>query len=155
MSSGNSWSMQCREEELGDKMEVEVDITKYKVQPFKSYKVCVSLDDASTLSFMSRVCTHLFSFERAVPYVPEVETVKEVTEKTVNKTLPSNREEENELQRVLEDTSDFVRDDFSEGESNLENIEKVFSPTSASIRMDATGMVWCLGTVLLYCHVMV
>merc|ERR1712107_547164 len=42
LSSGNSWAVQCEEQEVGDKMIVDVDITKYRVQPFKSYKVCIS-----------------------------------------------------------------------------------------------------------------
>merc|ERR1711874_230349 len=51
-----------KEQEVGDKMIVDVDITKYRVQPFKSYKVCISLEDPTSGSFLRRVCTHLFSF---------------------------------------------------------------------------------------------
>ena len=35
LDSGNSWAVECLEQEVGDKMVVEVDITKYRVQPFK------------------------------------------------------------------------------------------------------------------------
>ena len=69
VSPGNIWAVECREEVLGSRMEVAVDITKYRVQPFKSYKVCVRLDDPSLGSWMTPTCTHLFSFERSVPYV--------------------------------------------------------------------------------------
>ena len=74
-------------------MEVTVDIAKYRVQPFKSYKVCVSLDDPSFGSAITPTCTHLFSFERAVPYVDarpsnallsEVEMVKSANLKKDN-----------------------------------------------------------------------
>merc|ERR1711890_2462 len=90
LSSGNSWAVQCEEQEVGDKMIVDVDITKYRVQPFKSYKVCISLEDPTSGSFLRRVCTHLFSFERAVPYVP---TVRKVT-KAVSAKLSVERESE-------------------------------------------------------------
>ena len=73
LSSGNSWAVNCEEGELGDKMAIEVDVTKFRVQPFKSYKVCISLEDSSTDSHLDEVCTHLFSFEKYVPYVPDVE----------------------------------------------------------------------------------
>ena len=43
--------------------------------------MCLSLEDPSTGSFLPSTCTHLFSFERAVPYVPqEKELGKEVKE---------------------------------------------------------------------------
>ena len=63
LSSGNSWAVNC-EEGLGDKMVIEVDVTKFRVQPFKSYKVCISLEDLPT---DSEVCTNLFSSEKYVP----------------------------------------------------------------------------------------
>merc|ERR1712038_2095929 len=91
------------------------------------------------MGFLRRVCTHLFSFERAVPYVP---TVRKVT-KAVSAKLSVERESEKntlsgdvsdveeksekeeerrglDLQRVLEDTRNFVRDDFSKVERALE-----------------------------------
>ena len=145
LDSGNSWAVQCEEQEVGDKMIVEVDITKYRVQPFKSYKVCISLEDPTSGSFLRRVCTHLFSFERAVPYVPtiikeaeeavsaklstekqskESENESEVSEESENESDLRSQEEEarrgSELQRVLEDTRHFVRDDFSKVERALE-----------------------------------
>merc|ERR1712158_167773 len=143
LSSGNSWAVQCEEQEVGDKMIVDVDITKYRVQPFKSYKVCISLEDPTSGSFLRRVCTHLFSFERAVPYVPTIkkaeeavsaklstekqseksENESEVEEESENESDLRSQEEErrgSELQRVLEDTRHFVRDDFSKVERALE-----------------------------------
>ena len=127
------------EQELGDKMVVEVDVTKYRVQPFKSYKVCLSLEDP-TMGSLPRTCTHLFSFERAVPYIPEEkEEVEEVEEKVKEEVREVMREvvsevkekletlsevagrvsEERELWRALEDTENFVRDDFSKVERAL------------------------------------
>merc|ERR1712072_1326971 len=151
LNSGNSWAVQCEEQEVGDKMIVDVDITKYRVQPFKSYKVCISLEDPSSGSYLRRVCTHLFSFERAVPYVPTIKKAEEAvsaklsTEKQTEENNESEREGESEnesevekesesdlrreeeaerrgsdLQRVLEDTRHFVRDDFSKVERALE-----------------------------------
>merc|ERR1712072_266704 len=141
LNSGNSWAVQCEEQEVGDKMIVDVDITKYRVQPFKSYKVCISLEDPSSGSYLRRVCTHLFSFERAVPYVPTIKKTEEAvsaklsTEKQIREKNESEVEKESEsdlrreeeaerrgsdLQRVLEDTRHFVRDDFSKVERALE-----------------------------------
>merc|ERR1712203_1002695 len=143
LNSGNSWAVQCEEQEVGDKMIVEVDITKYRVQPFKSYKVCISLEDPTSGSYLRRVCTHLFSFERAVPYVPTVtkvtkavsaklstqresekntlsEDVKNVKEKSEKETREKGERRGLDLQRVLEDTRNFVRDDFSKVERALE-----------------------------------
>merc|ERR1712072_1661995 len=145
LNSGNSWAVQCEEQEVGDKMIVDVDITKYRVQPFKSYKVCISLEDPSSGSYLRRVCTHLFSFERAVPYVPTIKKAEEAvsaklsTEKQIRENNESEKEGESEkesegdlrreeeaerrgsdLQRVLEDTRHFVRDDFSKVERALE-----------------------------------
>merc|ERR1712203_246904 len=144
LSSGNSWALQCEEQEVGDKMIVDVDITKYRVQPFKSYKVCISLEDPTSGSFLRQVCTHLFSFERAVPYVPTVrkvtkavsaklsveregekntlsEDVRDVEEKSEKETRKKEEERRGlDLQRVLEDTRNFVRDDFSKVERALE-----------------------------------
>merc|ERR1711863_71972 len=96
LSTGNSWAVQCEEQEVGDKTIVEVDITKYRVQPFKSYKVCISLEDPTSGSFLRRVCTHLFSFERAVPYVPTI--IKEAEEAVSAKlsTEKQSKESENE-----------------------------------------------------------
>ena len=170
LDSGNSWAVQCEEQEVGDKMIVEVDITKYRVQPFKSYKVCISLEDPTSGSFLRRVCTHLFSFERAVPYVPtiikeaeeavsaklstekqseESEIESEVSEESENESdLRSQEEEErrgSDLQRVLEDTRHFVRDDFSKVERALE--EPFFN--KGSHLGSAEGGFLALGIVLL------
>ena len=94
--------------------------------------MCLSLEDPSSGSFLPRTCTHLFSFERAVPYEPEVvkEVVKEVQEEISNeisgvvskaawKTEVSDQKTVRDLQKVLEDTRHFVRDDFSKVERAL------------------------------------
>merc|ERR1712020_180404 len=138
LSTGNSWAVQCEEQEVGDKMIVDVDITKYRVQPFKSYKVCISMDDPTSGSYLQRVCAHLFSFERAVPYVPTIEKADEAVSATQSDEFEKESENEKEsereselgsmeeersgsdLQRVLEDTRHFVRDDFSKVERALE-----------------------------------
>merc|ERR1711890_157565 len=158
-------------------MIVEVDITKYRVQPFKSYKVCISLEDPTSGSYFRRVCTHLFSFERAVPYVPT--TIKKV-EKAISAKLSTqkqSKESENEngleeesenesdlrrieegeeeeeerggksdLQRVLEDTRHFVRDDFSKVERAL---EEPFFNMGTSATGSAKGLFLALGIVLM------
>jgi len=87
LSPGHSWAVTCTESattktSITDRVSIQVDITKYKVQPFKSYKVCVSLEEK-----MAKECTHLFSFEKSVPYVLEEDA--EVKEKY------SNREDSN------------------------------------------------------------
>jgi len=118
MNSGNSWAIQCGEQEVGDKMVVDVDITKYRVQPFKSYKVCCSLSDSPTSSFLPRVCTHLFSFEQAVPYIPEQVTTEAAIEERVTEDIVSD-EEESELNSVLED---IIREEVeSEQKRVIEN----------------------------------
>ena len=83
LSSGNSWAVNCEEGELVDKMVIEVDVTKFRVQPFRSYKVCISLEDSPTDSHLDEVCTHLFSFEKYVPYVPEQSEEEEKEVKVV------------------------------------------------------------------------
>jgi hypothetical protein len=117
--------VQCLEQELGDKMVVEVDITKYRVQPFKSYKVCISLADPSSGTFLPRACTHLFSFEEAVPYVPVARQVVVKKEKVVRKAVAKQASEkvisaESELRSALKDTRDFVRDDSA----TVERVER-------------------------------
>jgi len=80
LSSGNSWAVNCQECETDvSKLQIDVDVTKFRVQPFKSYKICVSIDDYSMDYYMDAAdptCTHLFSFEKYVPYNPddEIET---------------------------------------------------------------------------------
>merc|ERR1711936_1326333 len=117
LSSGNSWAVQCEEQEVGDKMIVDVDITKYRVQPFKSYKVCISLEDPSSGSYLRRVCTHLFSFERAVPYVP---TIIKKAEEAVSAKLSTekqsveNIESESESEAEKESESDLRRQEEEE-----------------------------------------
>ena len=97
LSSGNSWAVNCEEGELGDKMVIEVDVTKFRVQPFKSYKVCISLEDSPTDSHLGEVCTHLFSFEKYVPYVPDVEEIelKEGSEIQIESLVKNNNVTEN------------------------------------------------------------
>ena len=107
LSSGNSWAVTCEEGELGDKMVIEVDVTKFRVQPFRSYKVCINLEDSPTNSHLDEVCSHLFSFEKYVPYMPEEEE--------------KNSEDKYNSVKVIE----FRNDKNSENESVLDlEIEK-------------------------------
>jgi len=134
LSSGNSWAVNCEEGEQGDKMVIEVDVTKFRVQPFRSYKVCISLEDYITDTFIDEVCTHLFSFEKYVPYVPEEEVGEEFIsdliseEKYVKTNLEDvvksvvkgdNRYKEDDLKTKLEDIEHFVQDDFKSSFVNL------------------------------------
>ena len=111
LSSGTSWAVNCEEGEQGDKMVIEVDVTKFRVQPFRSYKVCISLEDYITDSYLDEVCTHLFSFEKYVPYVPE----EEVGEDFVREDLEIEKDDKTKL----EDIEHFVRDDFKSSFVNL------------------------------------
>ena len=97
--------------------------------------MCLSLEDPSSGSFLPSTCTHLFSFERAVPYEPEVvkEVVKEVQEEISNEisgvVSKTAWKTVRDLQKVLEDTRHFVRDDFSKveralGEGEQEEMEQ-------------------------------
>ena len=131
LSSGNSWAVTCEEGELGDKMVIEVDVTKFRVQPFRSYKVCISLEDSPTDSHLDEVCTHLFSFEKYVPYVPEqpevqiniidqiksdvkdTDIIVKKTEKVIVPKIMSEIEDiESVLKQQLDDIDNYVRDDF-------------------------------------------
>ena len=98
-------------------MIIEVDVTKFRVQPFRSYKVCISLEDYTTDSYLDEVCTHLFSFEKYVPYVPEEEIVE--YNSVINKVKTEHGESENDVKTRLEDIEDFVSDDFKSSFVNL------------------------------------
>ena len=113
LSSGTSWAVNCEEGVQGDKMVIEVDVTKFRVQPFRSYKVCISLEDYITDSYLDEVCTHLFSFEKYVPYVPE----EEVGEWEY--LMREESETEKDVKTKLEDIEHFVRDDFKSSFVNL------------------------------------
>ena len=79
---------------------------------------------------MPSTCTHLFSFERAVPYVPqekelgkegkEVKEVKEANEAEAVKEVKEVKERlvdvGSELVNVLEDTKDYVMDQGTQGD---------------------------------------
>ena len=116
LSSGNSWAVNCEEGEQGDKMVIEVDVTKFRVQPFRSYKVCISLEDYITDTYIDEVCTHLFSFEKYVPYVPEEEVGEDFVKSAVKS---ENSDTEDDLKTKLEDIEHFVRDDFKSSFVNL------------------------------------
>ena len=122
LSSGNSWAVNCEEGELGDKMVIEVDVTKFRVQPFKSYKVCISLEDSSTDSHLDEVCTHLFSFEKYVPYVPDEE---EIEVKHRNDTQITREEKDNYDNENLFKVSDETEIRPGILESEMEDIESV------------------------------
>merc|ERR1712066_323587 len=132
LSSGNSWAVNCQQSyETHNQMEVEVDVTKFKVQPFRSYKVCISVDDYEMNWSVEPVCTHLFSFEKYVPYIPDMDTDKsnikdqaDLKDETVIKddiiepaSDKSEREDktieiESVLKHQLSNIEHFVRDDF-------------------------------------------
>ena len=133
--------------------QIDVDVTKFRVQPFKSYKVCISLDDYDyTADYIAEpVCTHLFSFEKYVPYNPDME--EEVEDKSdlkedmvsddtdINYVKSEKREEEeviehkqkeekvieSVLKQQLDNIENFVRDDFKVKYLELKDelIEKV------------------------------
>merc|ERR1711893_198755 len=67
----NHWAVNC-EHLHADKMIIQVDVTKFKVQPFRSYKICITMEEDYIKDIqMDPVCTHLFSFEKSVPYENE------------------------------------------------------------------------------------
>ena len=85
------------------------------------------MEDPSTGSFLPSTCTHLFSFERAVPYVPEEKELgKEMKEGKETKEAKAVKEVKevkevlvdvgSELVSVLEDTKDYVMDQGAQGE---------------------------------------
>ena len=139
LSSGNSWAVTC-EEVLGqnNKMMIQVDVTKFRVKPFRSYKVCISLDeDYNTELGMDPVCTHLFSFEKSIPYIPDDKREKSDTVDKVNETTQAVTEkidsefeekdksgdseydifstsEDEEFRKQLDDIKNFVRDGFNQ-----------------------------------------
>jgi len=118
LSSGNSWAVNCEKGELGNKMVIEVDVTKFRVQPFRSYKVCISLEDSLRDYYLDEVCTHLFSFEKYVPYVPDDEEMDTsviddiISENDLRHTQVNHKEDETKVKTELEDIENFVRDDY-------------------------------------------
>jgi len=162
MSSGNSWAVYCRESEKDrSKMEVDVDVTKFRVEPFKSYKVCISLDDYATDWAAAPACTHLFSFEKYVPYIPDTEggeavseesdivssekqsELERVEEKIENKQKIEEVEAiESVLKHQLSNIENFVRDDYKAKylelkEELIEEVEDKILHSSAD-KMQAT-----------------
>ena len=133
LSSGNSWAVTCEEGDVGDKMVIEVDVTKFRVQPFRSYKVCISLEDSLRDSYLDEVCTHLFSFEKYVPYVPDDEEMdtsviddiisgNDMRHATHVKNKESETKEQNkDVKTQLEDIEDFVNDDYKIGFLSIED----------------------------------
>ena len=137
--------------------QIDVDVTKFRVQPFRSYKVCISVDDYDyTADYIAEpVCTHLFSFEKYVPYNPDMEVEVEEdksdlkedrvsdddidinyvkSEKRVEEeeeVIESKQKEEEVIESVLKQQLDnienFVRDDFKVKYLELKDelIEKV------------------------------
>ena len=143
MSSGNSWAVTC-EEVLGqnNKMMIQVDVTKFRVKPFRSYKVCISLDEDYNMELgMDPMCTHLFSFEKSIPYIPDKESdtddkVNETTQAVTAKNdsefeekdksgdydydIVSNSDVEQfnrKVKKKLDDINNFVRDGFNQDTS--------------------------------------
>jgi len=155
LSSGYSVAVYCQESQTDlNKLQIDVDVTKFRVQPFRSYKVCISVDDYDyTADYIAApVCTHLFSFEKYVPYNPdmEVESVEDKSdlkedmvsddadinyvksEKRVEEEVIENKQKEEEviesvLKQQLDNIENFVRDDFKVKYLELKDelIEKV------------------------------
>ena len=175
MSSGTSWAVNCEEGEQEDKMVIEVDVTKFRVQPFRSYKVCISLEDYITDSYLDEVCTHLFSFEKYVPYVPEEEVgetmnaknsvgKEKISDKVGNNSISSNQVKSentkvvnlNTLKEQLNDIENFVRDDFKKEvvdieEKIIEEVEYVFKHSSAEgCNICYTNLFYLLYFILLH-----
>ena len=82
-------------------MVIEVDVTKFRVQPFRSYKVCINLEDSPTNSHLDEVCSHLFSFEKYVPYIPDEEKIV-ITNKTAGQNTIDPKEKD--VSRNFENT---------------------------------------------------
>lgn len=159
MSSGNSWAVNCRQSEIEqNKLEVDVDVTKFRVQPFKSYKVCVSLDDYTVDWSLEPVCTHLFSFEKYVPYEPEekdavsenddIEEVQSEKQETIeNSEQKENKIMESVLKKQLSNIENFVRDDFKAQYSELKDEfigkieDKLLHSSSPSVRHSSLVMI--------------
>jgi len=140
LSSGNSWAVTCQpsyDSASNNKMEVEVDVTKFKVQPFRSYKVCISLDDYEMNWLAEPVCTHLFSFEKYVPYNPDEETIRKeepetdikdealIKDENIEAAIESDIEDktveiESVLKHQLSNIEHFVRDDFKAQYNEIE-----------------------------------
>jgi len=176
MSSGNSWAVYCRESEKDrGKMEVDVDVTKFRVEPFKSYKVCVSLDDYAMDWAAEPACTHLFSFEKYVPYIPDTEEKSETgsdhselvnsekqselerdEKKIENKQKVEKEAEaiESVLKHQLSNIENFVRDDYKAKylelkDEIIEEVEDKILHSSASDRRQAAtiGLLILLSAV--------
>ena len=108
-------------------------MTKFRVQPFKSYKVCISVEDYALDWAAPPVCTHLFSFEKFVPYNPDT-VAREVTEEaavTVNddhKLNEVNSEEASEheaaeeiIENKQKDEAEVIESVLKHQLSNIEN----------------------------------
>ena len=169
LSSGTSWAVNCEEGEQGDKMVIEVDVTKFRVQPFRSYKVCISLEDYITDSYLDEVCTHLFSFEKYVPYVPEEEVGEIMNDKDdvskdkkseiIGNHFISPNQEKSEITKIvksnlnhikeqLDDIENFVRDDFKQDATDIE--EKILEEVNYVLKHSAAESCNISYYILLY-----
>jgi len=174
LSSGNSWAVTCLpsyESANSNKMLVEVDVTKFKVQPFRSYKVCISLDDYEMNWLAEPVCTHLFSFEKYVPYNPDTEEPEEtfsketdikdetlIKDEKIEAAIESDIEDktveiESVLKHQLSNIEHFVRDDFKAQYNEIEKViveefqleEKMLnSGVERSVRVSVTSAICIL-----------
>ena len=154
-------------------IQVDVDVTKFRVEPFKSYKVCVSLDDYAMDWAAAPACTHLFSFEKYVPYIPDTEGKSETVsdeselvnsekqseldrdkEKIENKQKVEEAEAiESVLKHQLSNIENFVRDDYKAKylelkDELIEEVEDKILHSSADKRQAATiGLLILLSAV--------
>jgi hypothetical protein len=95
--------------------------------------VCIGLEDSSTESHLDEVCTHLFSFEMYVPYVPHVENIEDdlVAEANINylksdsemtlRTQERNIEFNRYLKTQLKNIENFVKDNYKSNFLNTDD----------------------------------
>lgn len=151
---------------------MDVDVTKFRVEPFKSYKVCVSLDDYAMDWAAAPACTHLFSFEKYVPYIPDTEEKSETVsddselvisekqselerdeEKIENKQKVEEAEAiESVLKHQLSNIENFVRDDYKAKylelkDELIEEVEDKILHSSADKMQATIGLLILLSAV--------
>ena len=154
-------------------IQVDVDVTKFRVEPFKSYKVCVSLDDYAMDWAAAPACTHLFSFEKYVPYIPDTEEKSETgsdhselvnsekqselerdEKKIENKQKVEKEAEtiESVLKHQLSNIENFVRDDYKAKylelkDELMEEVEDKILHSSADKMQATIGLLILLSAV--------
>merc|ERR1711915_754435 len=88
------------------------------VQSFMSYKVCINLEEEySSELAMEEVCTHLFSFEKSVPFIPDRD----------------DRDIDIDTSKVLSDTQKFIQEKYKQLEDGVSNFGGSFSDEISDI----------------------